>query len=100
MKAVIANWITALRSGKYEKGDTQLYDRATNCYCALGVLGKVMGYTFSDSGRDLVDSFGRDVGYDPFGNVIVQDLEVIWGKNDRGWSFNDIADWLEQGGLD
>jgi len=43
-KDIKNRWITALRSGKYKQGSEYLYDSDTNCYCVLGVLGKVCGY--------------------------------------------------------
>jgi len=36
-------WIKALLSGKYKQGRGYLYEPTTECYCALGVAGDVLG---------------------------------------------------------
>ena len=45
--SVKKKWLTALRSGKYKQGKTQLYNKNTKSYCCLGLLGKVCGATNS-----------------------------------------------------
>jgi hypothetical protein len=42
-KELKQKWVDALRSGKYEQGEGQLYDRDNKCYCVMGVLGRVGG---------------------------------------------------------
>jgi hypothetical protein len=47
-KALIANWIVALRSGYYKQVQSKLYDECADGYCCLGVLCKVAGANFED----------------------------------------------------
>jgi len=42
-KTIIKKWTTALRSGKYKKGENQLYNAEDNTYCCLGVLYDILG---------------------------------------------------------
>ncbi len=41
-------WVTALRSGKYEQGDSELYSPSHNSYCCLGVLCDIVGVPQKD----------------------------------------------------
>lgn len=47
-KALLANWVAALRSGNYEQTNDQLYNDCIDAYCCLGVLCKVAGAEFTD----------------------------------------------------
>ena len=88
-----AKWVAALRSGKYQQGRDAL--RTGDMFCCLGVA------------CDLIDpdAWERDNGYGawqelntdgmdlPFiGNA---DAETLSGMNDSGYTFEEIADYIE-----
>lgn len=50
-----ALWLAALRSGQYTQGRGQLFQRATNAYCCLGVACDVYHL---ETGRGEWDSLG------------------------------------------
>lgn len=98
-------WVEALRSGKYKQGRERLRSRCDE-YCCFGVL------------CDIVDPAGwvRDTGYMYHGHYTLPSSTVLkkvglMGKstpvfseqvddlirmNDRGASFNEISDWIEE----
>lgn len=92
-------WITALRSGKYEQGQKAL--RVGNKFCCLGVacdLYDKNGWLEPcDSGRI---PFHDEVSYLP---LAVQERLGLhghnpWGlgtMNDEGWTFAEIAAYLQ-----
>lgn len=102
-------WLEALRSGDYEQ-DTGVLKTADGAYCCLGVLGMLVGVEeerlqscehLSGVGRDdllgpwwPVDApstmFTAD---DPKTHTTIQ--RKLAAMNDKGWSFDEIADWIE-----
>lgn len=87
MKAKLkAKWVEALRSGKYEQGKYYLSDGGK--FCCLGVLCDVRGLR-PERNSDLYAYPLRDV-------LSFHDCEVLAGMNDRGKSFAEIADYIEQ----
>lgn len=96
-----SKWVAALRGGEYKQIRGSL--RSESGFCCLGVL------------CDTVDPQGWDhYGLHPFahgssaqrtsyaGLIAALDTEgtdnvsELWGKNDGGMSFLQIADWIEE----
>ena len=95
-------WVEALRSSRYKQLRGQLkgtsaYDRAT-CYCCLGVLYETMGYKW-------VDQYDADLCQPGDGCLKCEILkkagltppeeQYLAHMNDRGFSFNEIANHIE-----
>ena len=109
-----AQWIEALRSDKYTQGQGNLID-CDNKMCCLGVLCDLSGITgVPGSGYDFFELIGPQYinSLPPWAvsKRIVSDLNLNNGLtadsndslktilatlNDGGWSFDDIADYLE-----
>lgn len=116
-----ALWVAALRSGKYKQGK-QLLNRDGE-YCCLGVacevamehglaLDKVvdMGSTFYNGSSGvapqelqdwlgLINSTGRIKDALAFGGGGVGSIVSLVEMNDTGYTFEDIANYIEKGGL-
>jgi hypothetical protein len=112
---VKAKWLKALRSGEYKQGRQRL--RKDNRFCCLGVLcdiyikdtqrGKWENDTFIDvdGARErgiltngVVEWSGLENG-NPTLTVYseaLKDLDSLTEMNDRGMSFNEIANFIEQ----
>lgn len=123
-------WVQALRSGEYKQVEGDLYGPSENStwselqdqwtgghmgHCCLGVLGSICGISNNDLARDslLQESYAKIAGMfteeEPNGHLlhpigseerprILQDL--LSGMNDDGWSFDRIADWIEENLID
>lgn len=101
-------WLTALRSGKYRRGQAQL--KSGNHYCCLGVLCEVAGRKFDGDETFLPKSIADLAG------VNARTQEVLASINDgdydvdqkgqygaikryrenRGAPFSSIADFIEE----
>lgn len=102
-KEFAEKWIAALRSGKYKQTQSMLCRNAgddTYSYCCLGIAGKICGYTDELMNGDSVLN-GRRYTKVPqelqsieFNPKLV--CKVAGGMNDKGKSFEEIADWIEQ----
>lgn len=114
-------WLEALRSGKYKQGPAALHTRDSSGedrYCCLGVLCEVAVEKGLDihvenleRGSSLVQYDGsvsylpqkvydwasKKQGKDPYRNdyVVREDRESLSSLNDKGKSFNEIADLIE-----
>lgn len=103
-------WLEALRSGKYEQGQSNLCSisyRGGFEHCCLGVLAEVYGRKRSDLiNHDHLDRIGlsrllgewgdHDLGFNannPETHHTVQ--RKLAAMNDGGKSFAEIADWIE-----
>jgi hypothetical protein len=100
-------WVAALRSGEYQQGSDLLHNQVKNQYCCLGVLCKVRNEEFHDtyyldtlnSGYKILRSSGDlpsgvIITYkNNIGNIKRYNLSII---NDDGFTFDQIADILEQ----
>lgn len=97
-KAFKRKWIAALRSGKYEKGKYNLFDRRSNSYCCLGVACRVAGQKkITDDGsipvqNRLVPRLLRGVEGVP--NTLAAMNDGSFNSNPK--SFEEIADWIEE----
>lgn len=87
-------WVLALRSGNYRQGQGYLHN--SGYYCCLGVAARCAGVSRAEMG---------DCEFIPKSCVLVP--EILWGMsglpndlirmNDKlGWTFNQIADWIEE----
>lgn len=102
-KKLKADWIKALRGGRYKQGYGRL--RVTPggstkpAYCCLGVLCKVVGAKIFDDGRAAEYQGERNIGagYLPQTiNVPVRVQRTLVDMNDgRHESFAAIADYIE-----
>lgn len=94
-------WVAALRSGEYKQGKSRLCRRKR--YCCLGVLAEIQGElkkgnVYYSQGPDdcghsgfLADEFERDFHY------LSRDTQMYLAtKNDKGESFEDLADYIEE----
>lgn len=90
-----AKWVKALRSGKYEKatGDLKFREDGHYSFCCLGVLRHITypTSTLSNPGEEYL----HERHLKEFGLTNDQQHR-LGGKNDNGWSFPRIADWIEK----
>ncbi len=107
MKEVVKDkWVAALRSGNYEQASGVLYDGKG--YCCLGVLCDVMGlkpeqhdtnfsseYTFGDESGVLPPAVMEKAGIRFANGGYAYARKALSHDNDRGKSFNEIADIIE-----
>jgi len=109
-KAFKTKWLKALRSGKFKKGKSMLYDKDDDTYCCLGVAGAICGVTnmhnicyldrkenkkirgLSKVPKLLIGNGTYSFSLDAV-NPIAKKLSYM---NDKGSSFNKIADWIEK----
>jgi hypothetical protein len=118
-KKVKESWLKALRSGEYQQGTDFLHQGSS--FCCLGVLcdlyakstasgnwtvqGDNEFYTFKSSSDDVITCLPESVLKwaqmplpSPEG---APELEYEWseslaGLNDAGFSFNQLADYIEE----
>lgn len=94
-----AQWLAALRSWKYEQGESCLRSRDDR-FCCLGVLADILfpeNWSKDDSDYYL-SGFPGSVywAYLPE-NILDTDIQgVLTLMNDGGDTFNMIADWIER----
>ena len=117
---VKAQWVEALRSGKYHQGQERLRTRYTDqsrFYCCLGVLCEVQG-VLNDNGSLFYPHYGNindpdelvrpllapEIHSALWQRVPVEGREGTWRVekvlshlNDiKRLTFDDIADWIEE----
>ncbi len=103
-------WLKALRSGKYKQGHGLLHRRESGVdrYCCLGVFAKIVGLKWDG------DESTHSKTYSIFSNIdgvstqiipnsIASSFELrlaeqdkLSAMNDSGYSFEQIADWIEK----
>lgn len=96
-----SKWIAALRSGDYVQGRTSL--RKDGKFCCLGVACDLLDPTkWSSEPTKWGDyEYRGDTTIwpwfvsDKFGVSMAQS-DQLWNMNDRGDSFSEIADYIEQ----
>lgn len=101
-KELLNKWTVALRSGEYKQGRGTLCEEG-RC-CCLGVLGEIEGKlspvegSLSGTyywGRSLATGVPTDDDWCRYNTGL--SLVDVYVKNDsEKWSFNKIADWLEE----
>ena len=112
-----AEWIKALRSGKYKQARSHLvvyeaihnYDEGPSVvedirYCCLGVACDIIKHDgWDDITKEDIDNviwtYGKNEVHNnstdlPF--VEEKLAETLAAKNDHGATFNEIADWIEE----
>ena len=102
-------WVSALRSGDYQQG--QNYLRTDNGFCCLGVLCDLYGkennaewnlannghnYEFQDKESHLPSSVIEWAGVEDSNPYIIGGIGTLSGLNDKGFTFNEIADLIEE----
>jgi len=92
-KVLKNRWIKALRSGEYKQGIGQLFNKADNSYCCLGIYCKVNDIKITNFGKDMDRK-----GYMPLNNLIGHDnVSKLWNMNDaKNYSFQKISEWIEK----
>ena len=98
-------WVTALRSGNFKQGQGALcrVRDGQPSYCCLGVAAEIMNIPVQEKIGDIV------VYKDRGGSVLnVEDYRILGinesiaqslvRMNDRGTTFKEIADWIENVG--
>lgn len=96
-------WITALRSGDYEQGESVLKVPKNQQYCCLGVACVVAGVRscdISDKGLPSQLSAKLQAKLPPFFRSNEEDgdhegLVALADMNDSGKTFAEIADYIE-----
>ena len=93
-----AKWVAALRSGKYQQGINVL--RNGDKFCCLGVACDLIdpdawerdnGYgTGDEMAWQELNTDGMDL---PF--IGISDAETLSNMNDSGYTFEEIADYIE-----
>ena len=94
-------WLKALRSGKYQQGKDNL--RSTdNKFCCLGVAAHVVGCTCI-TGKSYIENdseySSKIRGISKVPKILIGNGDIpgeLADMNDRGTSFDDIADWIQE----
>ncbi len=98
-----AEWVAALRSGRYKQGQKAL--RVHDSFCCMGVLCDIVKDHPEVSGKWLSDGFKvpDSVNNGSWPDRKVKELTgLVWGidhlatMNDNGKSFAEIADYIEE----
>ena len=110
-------WVQALRSGKYRQGRGFLC--LNNQYCCLGVAFDVLvdddwhseddGHGWGIKGRDTYTTYSGESVTDIYTDecsltnevldkieLDMRDADELVRLNDKGTSFEEIADWIEE----
>ncbi len=95
-------WLAALRSGTYQQGEGELRvdDGDGPLFCCLGVYCEVRGLRFEDGGYILPTGARQDTTFlleyyiAELADLTTQ--SALADMNDKGASFAEIADWIEQ----
>ena len=101
-------WLNALRSGEYQQ--TKGFLRKEDGFCCLGVLCDLYGkennaewnlannghnYEFQDKESHLPSSVIEWAGVEDSNPYIIGGIGTLSGLNDKGFTFNEIADLIE-----
>lgn len=96
LKKMYKDWVAALRSGKFKQGQHALARKTPEGmeYCCLGVYAEINGmFTQEKLGRKRVFNNFFFLPHD----VMDRELQQVLSKmNDKGFSFDEIADWIER----
>ncbi len=99
-KEIKEKWIAALRSGEYEQAKGSLYDGTG--YCCLGVLCRIAGESVGAPNRRMYpkEEFALSVGLVDEQGTLPQrgprGIGCLANLNDEGFSFEKIADIIEE----
>lgn len=94
-------WLEELRSGNHHQIRGTLKDQFGNGeygYCCLGVLAdKVMGLEVRIADENIPNDEGDQEIYDEVNDLLSHHFSSqCSGKNDTGWTFAEIADFIER----
>lgn len=91
-KKLKAEWVAALRSGKYKQAKGKLLNPKTGGMCCLGVLCHICGVApkFMANNTDV-----QGEGLAPLDSLSIQDRYRLAEMNDEGKRFRTIADCIE-----
>lgn len=86
-------WLAALRGGEYQQRRHMLRDPETGALCCIGVLGTIQGEPL-----DAMDKVSRCIlrHEHRHAGMHIHDLGDLASKNDIGWSFDEIADYIDK----
>jgi len=103
-------WVDALRSGEYQQTQERLHDE--NGFCCLGVLCDLYGkennvewepsthngnvYIFQNMVAVLPLSVVEWAGVEDSNPYVNGGIGTLSGLNDKGFTFNEIADLIEE----
>lgn len=96
MRQDYKDWIAALRSGEHKQGKEALLNHNGEM-CCLGVYAKLRGFPIQVSANDDTMHTNTEM-YTIISGEISSDLDqhVLIGMNDRGKTFEEIADFIEE----
>lgn len=104
---VKSKWTNALRSGKFDQSKKVLRNKKTKGMCCIGVLCHIYGATNEELDGNNILPFQEQFNI----NVLPKSCEVLSNRtsinksshwvilarmNDNGYSFNEIADYIEE----
>jgi hypothetical protein len=106
-KDIKKKWIKALRSGEFKQGNGELCNIASNEYCCLGVLCEITRQDnpqikrtkeghYSLHKKDSVDGQFDSAMLTYFGIAAETQNKLIDMNDERGKSFKEIADYIEE----
>jgi len=75
------------------QGRRELYNAESDTYCAIGLLGEMFGLPVRESQDNRIL---RNSIYDKVTSELSVNDITIWTRNDRGDTFAQIADYLEE----
>ena len=95
-QGIKANWLDALRSGKYKQG--QYWLRKEDLYCCLGVLCDIHGAKWEHYGDGVyeVDGYNRVPPYEFKAGLDSYEIGILAEMNDRKMTFEAIAKYIEE----
>ena len=93
-------WLEELRSGNHHQVTGTLKDQFGNGeygYCCLGILAeKVMGLEVRIANEDIPNDIGDPIVYKKVVEIVPECLSADYSdKNDGGYTFQEIADFIE-----
>lgn len=99
-KEIKRRWVEALRSGQYIQGRSKLFEEYKGTFCCLGVLCDIQGVPRERTSQYAIAPFISEAGipgFEPIQGVISQEeANCLAGMNDKGKTFNEIADYIEE----
>jgi hypothetical protein len=116
-KEIKDKWLKALRSGEYKQGQGFLREKEDDNsnkfnYCCLGVLvnevleeewdspcvfNPIFNVTNGIDANSLssMELIPEQIALDKL-SITIEQQKILADKNDSGWTFEDIADWIEK----
>lgn len=97
-------WTAALRSGKFKQGRMSLYNKPEKSFCCMGVAGILCGCSKGDLyGKSYLyridclpkSPIPKELLVERSSEGISLSLELAKLNDTLGFSFNEIADWIE-----